>query len=452
MVDMTNETQQLSEYASNLKLDDVPDEIKKRARDSITDTIATMIFGYQFPWSQMIINYAERMGSGGNSLIMGNGKNHIMAPYAALANGSLAHAFELDGALRPSCGAHPGATILSSTLALAQERNLSGNDLLAAFITGTEVMVRIGRATKHSNETRGFHAPGTTGTFGGAVGCGKLLGFDSTTMQNAMGIAGSLSSGLVEFSNAGNGAMVKRLHMGRAAEGGILAANLAESGFTGPDTILEGECGFLKVFCNEWDMKELTKGLGTAWVSSRLSMKRFACHTAAHTPVQAILDLKRDENLKASDIVSITIETGAKELRRHNIKNPADVMLAQYSVPFCVALALVYEPTDPRIFRDIDVNDKKIKELIEKIELVPWSSATRPTPIASNTTVKIKDGRTLTILISDFKGTPDTPLTDDELREKFLMLTKDYEEAKMSNIFNRLQTIENEQNLNWLMA
>jgi 2-methylcitrate dehydratase PrpD len=449
-IHMANETRQLAEFAADLELKDIPENIKQRARDSIADTIATMIFGHDFPWSQMIINYAHKMGSGGKSFIMGNGEKPVHAPYGALANGALAHAFELDGALRPSCGAHPGATILSSTLALSQERQLSGNDLLTAFITGTEVMVRIGRATKHSNETRGFHAPGTTGTFGAAVGCGKLLDFDSTQIVNAMGVAGSLSSGLVEFSRSGTGAMVKRLHMGRAAEGGILAANLAESGFTGPETILEGECGFLKVFCNEWDMDELTKGLGTSWVSSRLSMKRFACHTAAHTPVQAILDLRQNENLHASDIDSITIETGEKELRRHVIYDPADVMMAQYSVPFCVALALVYDPTDPRTFRDVDVKDKQINELINRIKLVPWSTSTRPTPIASNTIIRTKDGRTLSIMVDDFKGTPDTPLSDTDLREKFLMLTKDYDASLMSQLFERLQSIENEQTLDWL--
>jgi 2-methylcitrate dehydratase PrpD len=449
---MAQETRQLAEFATSFNLNDVPEDIKKRARDSITDTIATMIFGQDFPWSQMVINHAHMMGDDGKSYIMGNGNYPVTAPYAALANGALAHAFELDGALRPSCGAHPGATILSSTLAMAQERNLSGKDLLTAFITGTEVMVRIGRATKHSNETRGFHAPGTTGTFGGAVGCGKLLGFNETELVNAMGIAGSLSSGLVEFSRAGNGAMVKRLHMGRAAEGGILAANLAASGFTGPDTVLEGECGFLKVFCNEYDISELTKGLGTSWVSSRLSMKRFACHTAAHTPVQAILDLKRDENLQAHEIHSIRIETGAKELRRHNIHDPADVMLAQYSVPFCVALALLYDPTDPRTFRDVDVSDQKINSLIDRIEMVPWPTSDRPTPIASNTIIKTNDGRTLAIRVSDFKGTPDTPLSDTELNEKFMMLTRDYGEPKMSELFCRLQSLEDEQNLSWLKA
>ena len=199
-------------------------------------------------------------------------------------------------------------------------------------------MIRIGRATRHSNETRGFHAPGTTGPFGAAVACGHLLSFDAERMTNALGIAGSLSSGLVEFAKSGTGAMVKRLHFGRAAEGGLLAANLAADGFEGPSTVLEGECGFLNAFCDEQDVGELNRGLGETWLTSRISMKRYACHTAGHTPVQAILDIKAKAPIESRDVDSIEVKVGQKELRRHNIPDPSDVMIGQYSVPFCVAL------------------------------------------------------------------------------------------------------------------
>ena len=447
---MANETVTLAEFAVGLDHDGVPASVKQRAKDSIADTIATTVFGREFPWSRIVIDYARRMGSGGSSRILGDGDAPVMAPFAALANGALAHAFELDGATRPSAGAHPGATVLSSALALAQERGFSGQDLLTAFVAGSEVMIRIGRATKHSNETRGFHAPGTTGPFGAAVACGKLLGFDVQQMTNALGIAGSLSSGLVEFSRSGSGAMVKRLHFGRAAEGGVLAANLAAAGFTGPETVLEGECGFLRVFCNEWDSSELTRELGSNWLTSRISMKRFACHTTSHTPVQAILDLKRSEGLQASQVASITIEVGEKELSRHNIKTPADVMIGQYSIPFCVAVALVGDPRDPRTFRDADVTDPRIRSLCDRIQLVPWAAPARPSSIATATTVNTSDGRVLKAIVADFKGTPDNPLDRAELREKFLMLTRHCSQVAMLSLFERLQCLEDEQSLEWI--
>ena len=153
---------------------------------------------------------------------------------AAFANGALAHAFEMDNLTWPNSGVHPGATMFVPALAVAQERGIGGRELLAAFVAGAETMIRIGRATKHNNEGRGFHAPGTTGPFGGAVAAGRLMKFDAGKMTNALGIAGSLACGLLEFARSGTGAMVKRMHMGRAAESGVLAAGLAADGFTGP--------------------------------------------------------------------------------------------------------------------------------------------------------------------------------------------------------------------------
>src|SRR5262249_39299125 len=200
----------------------------------------------------------------GNSMIMGATGNPVRAASAALANGALAHAFELDNLTKPGSGVHPGATLLPPALAIAQQHDLNGRDLITAFVAGAEVMIRIGRATKHTNEARGFHAPGTTGPFGAAVAIARLLSFDAERMTNALGIAGSLAGGLLEFAHS-DGAMVKRLHLGRAAEAGVLAAFLAAEGFTGPSTVLEGHYGFLRVFCSDYDMNELTRALGETY-------------------------------------------------------------------------------------------------------------------------------------------------------------------------------------------
>lgn len=448
---MSGETIRLAEFASQLRFEDLPAAVIQRAKDSITDTIATIVFGRSLPWSSIIVAHARRMGDGGRSQILGDGEQPVTAPYAALANGALAHAFELDGATRPSAGAHPGATIFTAALALAQERGFSGRALIAAFVAGAEVMIRIGRATHHSNETRGFHAPGTTGPFGAAVACGHLLGFDVEHMTNALGIAGSLSSGLVAFARSGDGAMVKRLHFGRAAEGGLLAASLAADGFTGPSTVLEGDCGFLSAFCNERDDAELTKGLWNTWLTSRISMKRYACHTACHAPVQAIVDLKANGQIDSRDIQSIEIKVGAKELRRHNIREPSDVMIGQYSVPFSVALAVVADARDPRTFRDADVNNPELLSLMGRIRLVPWERQP-PSPIASATTVTKHDGTTLTAEVEDFKGTPDNPLSASELRDKALLLTRDHDATAMTALFDRLLNLEAEPTVGWIRA
>src|SRR5262245_60829104 len=256
-------TERLAAYAAQLRYEELPPAVVQRAKDCIIDGVATISYGAELPWSRMVIAYAQRYGAGGNSVILGSGGARVHAPSAALANGTLAHAFELDSVTIPGSGSHPAATLFTSALAVAQERGLSGRELITAFVAGAEVMFRIGHATRHSNEARGFHAPGTTGPFGAAVAVGHLRQLDAAKMTNAIGIAGSLACGLLEFVNAGSGAMVKRLHLGRAAESGVLAASLASEGFTGPSSVLEGKFGFLHVFCNEWDLQALTHGLGT---------------------------------------------------------------------------------------------------------------------------------------------------------------------------------------------
>src|SRR5947209_153738 len=305
---MANETTQLAEYAAACRYDHIPPDVVERAKQCITDTVAAVIFGHDLPWSRMVVAFAERNGAGGNSRILGSRGIGVHAPAAALANGALAHAFELDNLTWPSTGVHPGATLLAASLALAQERGIGGRELVTAFVAGAEAMIRIGRATKHGNEGRGFHAPGTTGPFGAAIACGRLMGFDAERMRNALGIAGSLACGLLEFARAQNGAMVKRLHLGRAAESGVLAASLAADGFTGPASVLEVEFGFLRVFCGpNFDTHELTRGLGESYATRSIMFKRFPCHITAHTAVQAILDLRAKHGYAAADVVAIHI-------------------------------------------------------------------------------------------------------------------------------------------------
>ena len=446
---MAKETAELAHYAASCRYEDIPPDVIERAKQCIIDTIAAVVFGYHLPWSRIVVAFAQKNGVGGNSRVLGPGGPRVHAPAAALANGALAHAFEMDNLTWPSTGVHPGATLLASGLAVAQERGMGGRELLTAVVAGAEVMIRIGRATKHSNEGRGFHAPGTTGPFGAAIACGKLMGFDEERMQNALGIAGSLACGLLEFARSGTGAMVKRLHLGRAAESGVLAASLAGEGFTGPASVLEGEFGFLRVFCgSEFDPHELTDGLGDSYATRSIMLKRFPCHITAHTSVQAILDLRAEHGYAAADVASIHIEGNDKMARVNNIPLPADIMMAQYSIPFCVALAHVRDPRDPRSFDEGALREPQIRALAERVTITVTKD--HPTPLAAAVTVALKDGRVFTRCVAGFKGTPEQPLDQGELREKFLLLTRHCSAHDMGEMFDRLQNLERESNLDWI--
>ncbi|MGH7054280.1 MAG: MmgE/PrpD family protein, partial [Stellaceae bacterium] len=187
---MTGETVRLARYAVGLRYADLPAGIVARAKEIVIDTVAAAICGAALPWSRIVTAYARHSGPDGKSHVLGAGGPPVQAAAAALANGALAHGFELDSLTRPGAGVHPGATVLPAALAVAQERGAGGRDLIAAFVAANEVMIRIGRATFHTNEARGFHAPGTTGPFGAAVAAGHLIGLDAARMTSALGIAG----------------------------------------------------------------------------------------------------------------------------------------------------------------------------------------------------------------------------------------------------------------------
>ncbi len=443
------QTVTLANYAAALRYEDLPASVVRRTKDCITDTVAAILYGEKLPWSRIIIAHAQRTGPGGKSQILSAGGAPVQAPLAALAHGAMAHAFELDNLTDPDSGSHPGATMFSSALAVAQEHGGSGRDLITAMAAGGEVMIRIGSAGKDTIEPHGFHAPGATGPFGAAIASGKIRKFDTGKIRNAMGIAGSLGGGLMEFAHAPDGAMVKKLHLGRAAESGVLAASLADGGFTGPSTVVEGPEGWLHGFSNEWDTDILTRGLGQDHLMLHIMLKRFACHITAHRPVEAMLDLRRDNRFSPDDVQSIVIVGNRRMATTNNIPVPADALLAQYSIPFCVALSLYRNPVDPDSFDDQVHRDERILAMASKVKMEIVDGQPND-DLASTVSLVLKDGRKLTRRATEFSGTPANPLDEAGLREKFMLLAKRYPAPAMGRLFDRLQTIESEPNLDWL--
>jgi 2-methylcitrate dehydratase PrpD len=438
---MAQETVRLAEYGASLRYRDLPQEIVERAKDCVVDTVAAAICGSALPWSRIVIRYAERSGPGGRSRILGGGGPAVQAGAAALANGALAHSFELDNLTRPGAGVHPGASLLPPALAVAQQQGLGGQALIAAIVAGFEVMARIGRATLHTNEERGFHAPGTTGPFGAAVAAGHLLRLDASAMTNALGIAGSLACGLIEFARSGSGGMVKRLHLGRASESGVLAASLAHDGFTGPDTVLEGSFGFLRVFCREADPEALTRGLGEEFATTSLALKRYPCHINAHAAVKAVLALKAEHRFDAADIVALKVLGSERMATRHNIPEPADLMMAQYSVPFCIALALLRDPRNLESFDAAALDDRRIRALCRRVRV---EAAPAQTVTATTVTIELAGGRRLD------RREEDGTLPPAELHDKFLRLTEPALGDDAAALYERLRRIEEEESLEWL--
>jgi 2-methylcitrate dehydratase PrpD len=250
---------------------------------------------------------------------------------------------------------------------------------------------------------------------------------------------------LLEFAK-GDGGMVKRLHLGRASEAGVMAASLAADGFEAPRTVIEGEFGFLRVFCTEWDEAHLTRGLGSDFVTLSAVLKRYPCHATAHPAVKAVRDLQAAHGFAGGDVASITVTGTRRMVERHNILEPPDLMLAQYSIPFCVALALFREARDPESYDQTALADPAIRALTRNVKLVPEAGDAHGAAAGSDVTVTLADGRTFE------RHEAGGMLEPGELPDKFARLTRKAMAGSGggARIYKRLMQLEDEAGLDWL--
>jgi 2-methylcitrate dehydratase PrpD len=448
-------TRQLARYAVNLRYRDIPPEVISRVKDCLLDTITVALYGSTKPWSRSVVQFVKALGLSGRSTVLGD-RRAAPAHLAALANGTMAHAFELDNVRQPGAGVHPGATAFLPALAAAEAQRANGKAFLTAFVAACEVMSRIGVAAGNSLEKRGFHAPGLTGTFGAAVASGRLLALDENKMVHALGIAGSYSGGLMEFSRCQEGAMIKRLHLGKAAEGGVTAASLARRGFGGPESVLEGEFGFCRAFSDSPRLSRLTYRLGQEFESLNICIKRYACHINAHAPIEALEKLSQQNGFDPREVREIVVSGIEKLVTHHAIYQPKDLMAAQYSIPFCVALSLYYDPKDPESFAEKRISDAQILSTMRKVRLrVDPEVEKRGWDRAARVTLSLKDGRCPSALVVHFKGTPHNPMSQTELEEKAKNLTRRMlSERKLEQLIEVVQSVEkldDTSKLGWLL-
>lgn len=430
---------QLAEYALALRYEDLSPEAIAAARACLIDAVACAVFGSRLPWSRIVAEHVSAVAAPGPCRLPGALEEGLALPAAAMALGAFSHAFELDSLRKPGAGVHPGANVALPALLAAQMTGASGRDLVTAVVAGAEVQFRIGKATLHTPELIGFHAPGITGTFAAATVTGRLLGLTPERLTDAFGICGSFSSGLLAFAKAGQGGMMKRLHMGRASEGGTSAALLAQRGFEAPHAILEGRFGVLDVFCDESDAGLLTAGLGSGFQITALCIKRYACHVTAQAAVELLRDLMAQHGFTGADIRGLNLTVTDKVMSHHAESAPSDLMLAQYSVPFCVALSAFRDPADPASFAQDALADPDITGLARRITLMPG----RPKGWGVGLEAVLADGRRIGGERDDFIGCPERPLDAQGLADKFRMLTSHADPARMERLLGLLMAIEN---------
>jgi 2-methylcitrate dehydratase PrpD len=308
---MTPAAKTLGEWAARLRVEDIPAAVRDNAALRVLDTIGCALAGAREEHAPSVLALASRWGGPGLSTIWGTLLT-VAPPQAALANGALAHGLDFDDTHADSV-CHASAVLVPAVLALAESERLDGRQALTALVAGYEAMIRIGMAAPGRFHERGWHATAVCGAFGSALAAGKSLGLDANRLTASLGIAASMASGVMEFLE--DGSWVKRLHPGWAAQSGIQAAALAQEGFTGPATALEGRLGFYRAALGEVpDIEKQLQNLGDEWETVRSSFKLYPCCHLNHAYLDAVARLKRTEGLRAEEVEEVECLVPAGEV------------------------------------------------------------------------------------------------------------------------------------------
>ena len=413
---------ELAEFLSSLKGRIAPERIAV-AGNCVIDTLGAIAYGADQPWSRAAARHALATGGGGACTVVGwdEGASPAMA---AFANGTAAHAFELDDVHEEAVN-HPGAVVVPAALAVAEDLGAAGLTFLEAVVVGYEAMARAGLAVGPvSHMLAGFHPTSMSGVFGAAAAAAHLRGLDATRLNDALGIGASLASGTMEF--AASGGMAKRIHAGRAAEGGILAAALAADGFEGASDGLAGTYGFCRVFTSDPSPDLLTERLGERWMIDEITVKPYAACSDVHAMIQATSELVAEHGLTAEQIDHIAVHGPTKAAELNDMDGTASVMAAQYSARFNIAAAVLADPADPDTYHPDRIADPAFAALQAKVATTvpdPAFDATYAWKQGARVEITMTDGRVLERTIHGPRGSMHDPLRDAEIERKFRILT-----------------------------
>ncbi len=414
-----NESLELARFASELRYEKLPREVVAKAKDLILDQIGIMMGVSTMPWSRIIFDYVKDWGDSKPEATVAHYGYKTKAENAVFANASFGHGFEIDD-LYVRGSSHPGCVTVPSALAMAEREGASGKDVILAVVAGYEVTGRINTTITPSSQLRGFHsATSVSGTFGAAAAAGRILGFDTDLMLNAIAIAGSHSAGVTEYDQGGGS--VKRMHAGMAAHGGVRSALLAQKGLTGPGTIIEGKHGFCHSFADEYDLSHITDKLGTEYpVVMGSGFKAYCACAGMHSGIDALRELKARYTFRADDVAEIVMGTNRRSIHHVEAK-PVDITSAQFSAAFGLALTMIRGSNGFKDYTDETVHDRNILKLADKIkmEVDRECDSEYPKTRAARVTVTLKNGEKLATKVDYCKGTPQNPMTRDEFEGKF---------------------------------
>ncbi|HEY7388497.1 MAG TPA: MmgE/PrpD family protein [Bryobacteraceae bacterium] len=420
-------TRKLIGFLHALQPGDLPAEALDRARYFLLDYLSVALRGSEEESARCVQRMIQRMGATGCVTVIGT-SIRTLPGLAALANGTASHGIEQDDT-HSGGSIHLGTTMYSAALALAESMpETTQPEFLAAVVAGYEAAARIAMAVQPKEHyALGFHPTQTCGVFGAAVTTSRLLGLSAERMLDALGIAGSMAAGSMEF--LAEGAWTKRIHPGLAAQNGIHAALLAAEGFSGPQHILEGRDGFLHGYSRNPAPERLTERLGDSFEILRTAVKPHACCRYMQGPIDAILALMREHGMAPAQIERIEVamlEAGwgivcePAEKKYH----PESIVDAQFSMPFGAAVAVLCGAAGLDQFTPEMIRSPRVRQMMAKVSLVKDASLETafPREWPARVTILVASGERHEKFIRYPKGDPENPLSWEEMAAKFRML------------------------------
>ncbi len=363
-------TRDVAGFIAGLTYERIPTEVIARIKLLILDALGCALFGARLPWSRILIDTLRSLDTTPSCAVWGT-PHRLSAPHASLANGMLVQSFELDDVHRAGV-LHVGAVTLPGLLAIAELRpGMSGRDFLRAAVAGYEIGPRVGLCMGPEHIAQGWHSGATVGVFAAAAGAAAALKLAPERVVHALGIAGTQASGLMA---AQYGAMVKRMHAGRAAQSGLYGALLADAGFTGIANVFESPYGgFCTTFSRSHDrfhLAELTAGLGERFETMSVALKFYSCVASNHTALDAIRLIGARRAFRAEDIAKIVVHASQATVDHVGWPyRPQGLTAAQMNLPFCVATLILEGDVFVDQFDEAAAEDSRRIALAGKVEV-----------------------------------------------------------------------------------
>jgi 2-methylcitrate dehydratase len=418
-------TARIAEWSAALGFEDLPQDVVHQAKRFLLDTIGCALGGFRQPDVQIALQVLEEIAGSGPATVIGGGR--CMDPVsAALANALMVRVMDYNDIYWKQDPSHP-SDIIPAAWACAERARGDGRELLVGIVLGHEFEMRFCEAAFPGIRERGWHHATLT-AFVSPIVAGRTLHLSPEKIQQAIGISASRHATLGAVT-AGKLSMMKNAADPLATQSGVLAALLAERGYTGPGHVVDGKEGLTRCLGPEWKLSVLTEGLGETWRIRQCGMKAFPTEALTHTPISAVLDLVEEHSLSPNQVAKVRIRSLARAadiLADPSKYDPRTKETADHSLPYVIAAALVDRRVTPAQFLPEKISDPSIRAQLAKIEVIADPEIEKVFPELQRVVVAIEttDGRELTQQLDYPKGDPRNPLSDREIEEKFEALAE----------------------------